>query len=264
MKIYISADIEGVTGVTSWTETELDNQEHRAAAEQMTREVVSACEGAFECGADEIYIKDAHDSARNIIEGNLPEHTILIRGWTNTPESMMAGIDETFDAAIFIGYHTGAGFGGNPLSHTMNTQNNYVKINGRQSAEFDMNAYVAAYYKVPVVFVSGDREVCRHASELIPEIESCEVKWGWGGATFNKTYKAACAEIKEGVKKGLAKIDKCLPVTPEKFELEINFKECVHALRSSCYPGAQLIDPRTVRFVGKDIQEVMTAKMFML
>ncbi len=264
MKVFISADIEGVTGVTDWDETELGHAEHRAAREQMTREVISACEGAFSAGADEVYVKDAHDSARNIISEWMPENTVLIRGWTCTPESMMAGLDESFDAAIFIGYHTGAGFDGNPLAHTMNTDNNYVKINGRHSAEFDMNAYVAEYYHVPVVFVSGDRELCEHAAELIPEIETCGVKWGRGKATFNRTYKAACREIKEGVIKGLEKREKCLPERPDHFEIEMNFKDSVHALRSSCYPGAERIDQKTVKFTGKDIMEMMTARMFML
>ena len=264
MKVYISADIEGVTGVTDWDETELGNAEHQAAREQMTREVMAACEGAFEAGADEIYVKDAHDSARNLIADWLPENVVLIRGWTCTPESMMAGLDETFDAAVFIGYHTGAGFDGNPLAHTMNRDNNYVKINGRTCAEFDMNAYMAEYYNVPVVFISGDEEVCEHAKELIPEIASCGVKWGRGEATFNKTNRAACNEIKEGVKEGLRKKEKCLPERPEKFELEMNFKECVHALRSSCYPGAKRIDTRTVTFTADNIYDMMTARMFML
>ena len=145
MKVYISVDIEGVTGVTAWDETELNHPDHKAAALQMTREAVAACEGAIAAGADEIIVKDAHDTARNMDIHAFPEQVKLCRGWTNTPESMVAGIDETFDAAIFIGYHSGAGFDGNPLSHTMNQQNNYVKINGRQAAEFEMNAYGAAY-----------------------------------------------------------------------------------------------------------------------
>ena len=264
MKVYISADIEGITNVTAWEETELGNIEHPMAAKQMTKEVISACEAAFECGATEIYVKDAHDSARNIICDQLPKGVTLIRGWTCTPESMMAGIDKSFDAAIFIGYHSGAGFNGNPLSHTMNKGNNYVKINGKKIAEFDMNAYVAAYYDVPVIFVSGDEQLCEHAKEIVPNIEACGVKKGWGEATFNINPADACKLIKEGIQKGFSKLNECRIVSPDKFEMEINFKECVHALRSSYYPGAEQIDDRTVRFTGKDIQEMMAARMFML
>ncbi len=148
-------------------------------------------------------MKDAHDSARNINGDELPDQVTLIRGWTCTPESMMAGIDESFDAVIFIGYHSGAGFDGNPLAHTMNGGNNFVKINERTAAEFDMNAYVAAHYGVPVVFISGDEQLCGHAKELVPEIETCGVKWGWGEATFNMNPDAACREIRAGAEKGL-------------------------------------------------------------
>lgn len=264
MKVYISADIEGIAQVTNWNETELGHDEHIRAAAQMTKEVAAACRGAIAAGATEIMVKDAHDSARNIIAEDLPEEVTLIRGWTNTPESMMAGIDETFDAAIFIGYHSGAGFNGNPLSHTMNLDNNYVKINGKQIAEFDMNTYVAAYYNVPVVFVSGDAQLCEHAKELVPAIGTADIKYGIGNATFNVSCSKACRLIEEGVKEGLQNPASCLIKSPDSFEMEINFKECVHALRSSFYPGAEQLDSRTVRFTGKDIQEMMTARMFML
>lgn len=264
MKVFISADIEGVTDVTVWDETELGNPEYPKAAEQMTREVSAACEAAIECGADEIYVRDAHNSARNIFPEGLPEQVKLIRGWTSTQESMMAGIDETFDAVMFIGYHSGAGFDGNPLSHTMNNQNNYFLINGKPSAEFDMNTYIAAYYGVPVVFVSGDEQLCEHAKELIPAIESCGVKKGWGPATINMHPDVAVRAIKEGAKKGLAKIAECKIESPEKFEMEISYKELGTAMRASCYPGAEKVNPRTVRFTGKDIQEMMTARMFMM
>lgn len=264
MKVYISADIEGVTGLTSWNETELGDKEHAAAALQMTKEVLAACEAATQWGADQIMIKDAHDSARNMITEMFPDNVTFVRGWTNTPESMMAGIDETFDAAIFIGYHSGAGYNGNPLSHTMNRGNNYVKINGKKAAEFDMNAYIAAYYDVPVVFVSGDQELCDHAVKLVPAIRTAGVKYGIGNATFNMSCEKACRLIKEGVKEGLQHIDECRIKSPSQFEMEINFKESVNALRASFYPGVKQLDANTVIYTGKDIQDMMTARMFIL
>jgi len=157
MKVYISVDIEGVTGVTAWSETELGNSDYAQFALQMTKETTAACEGAIAMGASEIFVKDAHDSARNIDMTKLPKCVKLSRGWANCPDSMMAGIDETFDAAIFIGYHAGAGYDGNPLSHTMNTNNNYMMVNGEMASEFVLNSYAAARYGVPVVFVSGDK-----------------------------------------------------------------------------------------------------------
>lgn len=264
MKVYISADIEGCTFITDWKETEQGEEEYAQGRKIMTNEVVAACEGAIAAGATEIVIKDAHDSALNLIPYAFPEEATLIRGWTCTPESMVAGIDETFDAAVFIGYHSGAGFDGNPLAHTMNLANNYVKINGRPAAEFDLNAYTAAYYDVPVVFVSGDEELCEHAKELVPKITAVGVKKGVGEATFSMNLNKACRLIKEGVASALKNTDACKIKSPDKFEMEISFKDPVKALRGSFYPGAKQLDPRTVTYTGRDIQDMMTARMFML
>jgi len=264
MKVYISVDIEGITNVTHWDETELHHDAHEAAARQMTAETLAACRGAIAAGATEIYIKDAHDSARNILAEEMPEEAILIRGWTNAPESMMVGMDETFDAAVFIGYHSGAYYGGNPLSHTMNTRNNYMKINGMPIAEFHLNAWVAASLGVPVVFVSGDQELCGLAKELVPDIETVGVKSGIGNATFNMSASKACRLIEEGVKAGLEKVDSCRIKEPETYEVEISFKENVQAYRASFYPGVDQVDTKTVRYTASSAHEMMTTRMFIL
>ena len=130
MKVFISADIEGVNNIATWDETDLKSGEYSYFRKQMTEEVARACMGAKAAGADTIFVKDAHDSARNLILKDLPEYVTLHRGWQGCPCSMMAGLDESFDAVIFIGYHSPASSDGNPLSHTMNLRNQYVKING--------------------------------------------------------------------------------------------------------------------------------------
>ena len=127
-----------------------------------------------------------------------------------------------------------------------------------------MNAYIAAYYDVPVVFVSGDQELCDHAVKLVPAIRTAGVKYGIGNATFNMSCEKACRLIKEGVKEGLQHIDECRIKSPSQFEMEINFKESVNALRASFYPGVKQLDANTVIYTGKDIQDMMTARMFIL
>lgn len=162
MKVYISVDVEGLTGSTSWESTNLGNLEHGAVAEQMKREAMAAALGAIDAGADEVYIKDAHDSGRNMDITGFPKQCRFIRDWTNSPDSMIGGIDKSFDAVLFVGYHSPAGFDGNPLSHTMNRGNNYVKFNGELCSEFLMHAFYAAELGVPSVFLSGDRALCSH------------------------------------------------------------------------------------------------------
>lgn len=264
MKIFLSVDIEGITGVTDWSETTLGNSDYSQFAEQMTKETVAACEGAIAMGAKEIFVKDAHDSARNIDITKLPKCAKLSRGWTYTPDSMVAGIDETFDAAIFIGYHSAAGTDGSPLAHTMNLGNNYMKINGEKASEFTLNSYIAAGYGVPVVFLSGDEMLCEKAKKFNPSIETVSVKEGIGGATVSINPELACELIREGVKNGLKRIEACKIVIPEKFEVEINYKEHKNAKHASFYPGVTQIDSHTVRYTAISVKEFAITRMFIL
>lgn len=264
MKVFISVDIEGITGVTSWSETTLGNSDYKQFADQMTKEAVAACEGAIAMGAKEIFVKDAHDSARNIDITKLPRCSILSRGWTNTPDSMVAGIDETFDAAIFIGYHSAAGTNGSPLAHTMNLGNNYMKVNGERASEFVINSYLAANYGVPVVFISGDKMLCDKAKEFNPSIETVAVKEGDGGATASINPELACELIKEGVKNGLKHIEACKIAIPNKFEVEINYKEHKEARHASFYPGVTQVDSHTIKYTANNVKEFATTRMFIL
>lgn len=264
MKVYISVDIEGVAGITTWSETELGNADYVQFAKQMTNETIAACEGAIAMGASEIFVKDAHDSARNIDITKLPKCVKLSRGWASSPESMVAGIDESFDAAIFIGYHAGAGYDGNPLAHTMSTNNNYIKVNGELASEFVINSYVAAEHGVPVVFISGDKMLCDTAKQFNNGIETVAVKEGIGGSTVSINPDYACELIKEGVKNSLKHIESCKIEIPEKFEVEINYKEHKDARRASFYPGVTQISPRVVKYTAKDVKEFITTRMFIL
>ena len=129
-RIFISSDIEGTCGICHWDETELGKAEYEPFRRQMTAEVAAACEGAIAGGCDDILIKDAHDSARNLLPAELPEKIQIFRGWGSDIHSMMSGIDASFAGAIFTGYHSPSNFDTSPLAHTMNTQNCSIKING--------------------------------------------------------------------------------------------------------------------------------------
>ena len=116
-KLFISADIEGTAGIVNWNETERSvPHDYDYFANQMTREVAAACEGAHDAGVEEIVVKDAHDSARNLNPAKLPEYTRVYRGWARHPYSMMFGLDETFDGVVFTGYHSAAQMPGDQLN----------------------------------------------------------------------------------------------------------------------------------------------------
>jgi D-amino peptidase len=187
MKIYISADIEGITGVTHWDETDLNKPSCQPFRQQMTAEVAAACQGALQAGAKEIWVKDAHDTGRNISAADLPQQAKLLRGWSGHPFGMLESLDESFQALALIGYHSRASSGASPLAHTMSGSITYMKINDRFASEFLIAAYTAALVKVPLVLVSGDEGLCLEVFEFHPEIRTAVVKSGSGDGTVAST-----------------------------------------------------------------------------
>lgn len=265
MKIYISVDIEGVCGTTTWAEVTRGNGEYPEFQKQMTGEVKAACEGALEAGATEIIIKDAHDSARNIIAELLPESTQLIRGWSHHPYMMMQELDSSFDGALMLGYHTYGGGAGNPLAHTMsNTRISSITINGMIASEFLINSYTAMLEKVPVLFVSGDFELCDHAAQIIPGIESVAVKTGVGESTVNIHPKTARERIKKGVEKCLVGGKPKLQELPDRFSVSVSYNDIRDSYKASFYPGAELLGPRQVGFEAENYFDVLRFFLFNL
>lgn len=263
MKLYISADIEGVTGATHWDEADLHKEDGRALRDQMTAEVVAACEGASQAGAAEIWVKDAHDTARNIMGAKLPQQARLIRGWSSHPFMMLQELDDTFQAVVMIGYHSGARSGASPLAHTMTGSFAHVLLNGRYASEFLINAYAAAYLHVPVVFVSGDKGLCDEVALFNPHIATVAVKEGIGNSTVNIHPELAITRIREGVAEALRRdLAQALIPLPPKFAVETRYRDHAKAYQYGFYPGAKQIDPFTVRFDAESYFEVLRFLLF--
>lgn len=266
MKIYISADIEGVTGVTHWNETEKGKEGYKEFAQQMTLEVKAACEGAINAGADEILVKDAHDSGRNLDHNQLPKNTKLIRGWTGHMYSMVQGLDETFDALLFVGYHSASGTSTNPLAHTMNnTKINYIKLNGQYLSEFLIHTYIAAYLNVPVVFLSGDKGLCDEAKKVNSNIVTVPVKEGIGNATINIHPQLALDLIRDGVEKSLKKDLSLYKIElPEEFIIVISYREIKDCMKALNYHNVTQIGHKQIMFKTDDFMEVVRAIEFLV
>ena len=265
MKVYISADIEGVTGVTHWDEADRLKSDYNEFREQMTAEVSAACEGALLAGATEIWVKDAHASARNLIAARLPRQTHLIRGWSGHPFSMVQELDGSFHAMLMVGYHSRAGSGANPLAHTISGNIAGIKINGGYASELLINAYTAAYVNVPLVFVSGDEGLCEDATLLIPRIATVAVKRGVGDASINIHPHLSVDQIIEQVQTALQNdVSTCHLPLPEQFAVQITYKDHAMACRASFFPGAVLEQPHIVGFESDDYFEVLRLFAFVL
>ena len=265
MKIYISADMEGITGVTHWDEVEHNKPSvYTQFQERMTKEVVSACKGANDAGAKEIWVKDAHYSGRNILSEQLPENVKLIRGWSGHPYSMVQELDDSFDALLMVGYHSMAGKSGNPLAHTMSSSKlDSVFINEQQTSEFFLHGNIAAKHGVPLVFVSGDAGLCEDVKDESPNTTTHATMVGVGDSTINIQPETSRKAIREKVKVTLSSnLKKCIWTHPDSFSLEVRFIKQQLAYRASHYPGATLLDAKTVTFEASDFDDIMRFMLF--
>ena len=165
MKVLISADMEGVTGVTCPDDCEPGHSRWERCRGLLTGDVNAAVAGFAEAGAEEIVVNEAHADMRNLLIDQLDPRATLLIG-THKPLGMMEGIDRSPDLVAFVGYHTGAGEPG-VLAHTyLPNSITSVRINGETASEGRMNALLAAEYGVPVALVTGDDLTCADAATL--------------------------------------------------------------------------------------------------
>ena len=258
-KLFLSADIEGTAGIAHWDETEQGKLLYAHFSRQMSREVAAACEGALSAGYEDILVKDAHDSARNINPELLPVEARIFRGWGKHPFSMMTGLDNSYSGVVFTGYHSAAGTDFNPLSHTMNTRNNYIKINGEICSELMMNCLTAAYCGVPVYCVCGDKGLCDWIQSVNPNISVVPVSEGFGNGSISIHPDLAVKRIRETVAAAVNKpAADCMYPLPEHFHVEVSFKQHISAKGASWYPGCVQTGPFTVEFDADDYMAVLT------
>jgi D-amino peptidase len=265
MKVYISVDIEGVCGITHWDEAEIGKPGYERFRDQMTAEAAAACEGALAAGVTDLVVKDAHWTARNIIPERQPEDVRLIRGWTGDPLYMITEIDESFDALAVVGYHSGAGNGGNPLAHTAAGSEFKVLVNGEAMSEYRLHSLAAAELGIPTVFLSGDTLLCESAKAAQPAIHTVATNTGKGAATVSIHPARAVDAIRSGVEAALKdKAARALPALSDRYELELWYDKNEDAYAASFYPGATLHAPHAVRFEADRVYEIMRMLQFAL
>lgn len=264
-RIFLSCDIEGTCGVAHWDETEKDKPDYARFAAQMSREAAAACEGAIAGGAKELLVRDAHSTARNIDPALLPLQARIMRGWGRDPYAMMSGLERGFDGVMFTGYHSACGWAGNPLSHTMNTRNVYVKVNGETMSELMMNSLTAAMFGVPVLLVTGDRMLCDWFQTKVPGALTVPVSEGVGNGSVSLHPQRAVELIREAARNAMA-LDRaaCLYPTPDRFEVEICYRQHHDARGASWYPGMRLKDDRTVVYACQGWMDALTMLHFCL
>ena len=258
-KIFISVDMEGITGVVQPSQLGPTGFEYGKAREWMTAEAKAAIEGARAAGATSFVLADSHGNAQNLLIDQLPEDVRIVRGFPR-PLSMMQGIDATFGAAVFIGYHASEMTIDAVRGHTFSSAKLLgVTLNGTEVSEGLFNAAIAAHYGVPVVFVSGDRKAVEQMQGGIAGIGGAIVKEALGYHSASTVTPArGQAMIRDGVRTALSRRIAIHPYsvrTP--IDLEVGFKLTLDAERAAYIPGLSRSGAHTVRGTYPDIIQVV-------
>jgi len=260
MKVYISADIEGIGGVVRSESSSPAGREYAVARKLMTGEINAAAGGAFEAGAQEVVVADSHNIGLNLLPEELDERVKLIMGMPR-PLSMMTGIERGFSAVFLVGYHAMAETADSPLAHTFMGRVAEVRMNGRRLGEIGLSAALAGGHGAPVVLVTGDDKACSEAAGLLAGVRTVAVKEGLGSYAGLCLHPAECRRrIREQARQALAGASGVEPFVLEgRVTLEIRFTTASGADQVKRLPGAERVDGTTIRFQGRDFVEAFNA-----
>lgn len=258
LKVYISADMEGVAGAVTGDQLGPTGFEYQQFRQFMTAEVNAAIEAARAMGATEILVSDSHGNGENLLMNQLPQDIQLVRSWPR-PLMMMEGIDGTFDAAFLIGYHASTSNTQGVRAHTFSSANlTAVRINGTEMMEASVSAAIAGHFGVPVVLISGDDATVAEAQSLIGDVEGAVTKWNYGFHSARTLMpEAARRVIRDQASSALGRLgDFSTYGFDGPIELEISFKNYMPAELMAYLPNVDRVDAHTIRFVGQDMIEI--------
>ena len=258
LKIYISVDMEGVAGVVTADQLGPSGFEYERFRHFMTKETLAAVRAAKESGATEIVVSDSHGNGESLLIEEFPQYVRIVRSWPRHG-SMMAGLDASFDAALFVGYHASTTNMHGVRAHTFSSAHfTRVALNGNAVTEGEFNAAYAGALGVPAIFASGDDAAIEELKSRLGNIETAVTKKSLSfhsAETLNP--EASCEKIGAGVKAALARLHDFKPYTIKTpVTLEISFKNYTPAEILSYLRSVERVDSHTIRFVGKDMAEV--------
>ena len=256
-RIFVSVDMEGIWGVVASEQVTSTSPEYTAARRWMAEDTNAVVAGLFEAGAAEIVVNDSHGTMRNIVADALNPRVSLVTG-SPKPLSMMQGIDPSYDAVVFVGYHARAGSAPAILDHTISSATiRSIKINGREVAEFAINAAIAGYYKVPVILLTGDTETCAQAKGVLGDTLMTAAVKEATGRTAARMYPAeeARKRLKDAAREALQKHAARPFVLNGPYTVEVDFHNSGQAVMPQMLPNVKAVGPRTVSFTATDYIE---------
>jgi D-amino peptidase len=258
LKIYISADMEGVAGVVSDAQLGPEGFEYSRFREFMTEEVNVCIEAARKAGAKEILVSDSHGNGQNLLIEKMPDDVMIVRSWPRDL-GMMSGIDASFDGVIFIGYHASASNKRGVRAHTESSANVVdMRLNGISMSEGALNAAIAGQFGVPVIMISGDDVAVAETQVIVGDMEGAVVKWAKGfHSAQTMTPNAANAVIRAKTKAAIERIADFKPYvldTPVELELTLKHYRPVELL--AYLRGVERVNAHTIQYTAKDMTEI--------
>jgi D-amino peptidase len=257
-KVFISVDMEGISGVVDPAQLGPDGFEYQRAREWMTGEVNAAIAGIRAGGPADILVCDSHGNGESLLIDKLPDDVRVVRGFPR-PLELMQGLDESYAAAVFIGYHASEWTADAVRGHTISSARLLgIKLNGAEVSEGVFNAALAGHFKVPVAFVSGDRLAVTQVQKVVAGAEGAIVKEPYGyHSAATVTPARGQTLIREGVARAMSKLETLQPyriTTP--VGLEVGFKLTIDAERAAFVPGVTRVDAHNVKGTFRDMPEV--------
>jgi len=255
LKVFISVDMEGLSGVVAGSDVSPTGPDYAHFRKIMALETNAAVEGAFRAGATEVLVRDSHGSKQNLLPGDVDKRARLLRGQGTGPKNMMEGIDESFGAVVFIGFHAKAGTPNAILEHTSTGNVIDFSINRVSMPEAGYNALVAGLSSVPVVFIAGDKAVVDQVRGLLGPIEAVAVKEDIGDASLGMSPAQAEISIQQGVEKAVRNRAQARVYTlPGPYTMTLK----VTAERPP-YPGVKRVAQGEYTYTSPDLLEILKA-----
>ena len=258
MRILISADMEGISGIVHPTEANPGGYDYERGRALMTAEVNAAVAGVLEAvpGA-EVLVTDAHGTFRNLLPEELDRRARLVRGKPR-PLGMLAGLDDQTDAVLFVGYHARSGRGPAVLAHTISDAVLDVRLDGRSVGEIGLNAALAGHHGAPVVLISGDDAACAELRELVPGAAAVAVKQALGQAAAIALHPdEARDQLHRVAAKAIRRHDQVpLVIMPGPLKVEVDLYGPYTVDLATLIPGvSRAPGARTVAFTAEDLAQ---------
>jgi len=254
-KVYISVDMEGISGISGSDQLSADGREYARSRKLMAEDANAAIRGALAGGATDVLVNDSHGSMRNLLPEDLyPRARLISHSFKRA--GMVEGLDETFDAVLFIGYHAKADTPGGLFAHTGSGVLRDVRVNGRSVGEGGLNTLMASWYGVPVVFVSGDDVAVKQVQEDAPAARGVVVKRAVNTRAVElRPLEAARKDIEAVARDAVAAAKRLPPQRAKEYRVEMQFRDVAIPEVASGLPQIERPAPDTVAFTAQTMPQ---------